>query len=109
MVEIAEGKMGKSTVHMPQSAERTTCFHCGTPCDVLVFKRDDKAFCCNGCLTVHDLLTESGLGHFYDLGKNPGIRFGKPETRKSWTFLDEPETARKLIDFQDAKLTRVRF
>src|SRR6185436_5732516 len=69
--------------------------------------RLDKHFCCQGCLTIHDLLTESGLGHFYDLARHPGVRSQKKS--KDWAYLDEPELARQLLNFADESITRVTF
>jgi Cu2+-exporting ATPase len=41
----------------------TTCQHCGTP----VPNTRSDGFCCSGCRSVHDLLQQQGLEHFYDL------------------------------------------
>ena len=49
---------------VPASARegKSACFHCGEPCSDPSLTKDNKAFCCQGCLFVHDLLAESGLG-----------------------------------------------
>ena len=72
-----------------------SCFHCGQPCPNHTFASAEKVFCCNGCLVVHDLLTETGLGHYYDLRRNPGscIRPAAPE--EQWAYLDEPTLAQR--------------
>ena len=85
------------------------CFHCGESCDREDVESNGKRFCCQGCLLVHDLLTENGLGHFYDLSRHPGIRIHSDAKRQQWSYLDQPELARKLIDYSDTKLTRVTF
>ncbi|HZQ47386.1 MAG TPA: heavy metal translocating P-type ATPase metal-binding domain-containing protein, partial [Verrucomicrobiae bacterium] len=36
------------------------CFHCGTPLRGAVFTSQQKEFCCRGCLTVFELLSENG-------------------------------------------------
>jgi len=41
----------------------TNCQHCGTP----VPSTRSDGFCCGGCRSVHDLLQQQGLEHFYDL------------------------------------------
>lgn len=41
----------------------TSCKHCGT---AIPATRSD-GFCCAGCLSVHDMLQQQGLEHFYDL------------------------------------------
>lgn len=40
------------------------CFHCGTPLGGAVFSSQSKSFCCQGCLTVFEVLTENGLADF---------------------------------------------
>lgn len=87
----------------------TACFHCGEACDRTSFTKEDKAFCCQGCLMVHDLLTESGLGHFYDLNQHPGVRIRPATPGKRWAYLDEPELQRRVLDFTDGKVSRVTF
>lgn len=89
--------------------ERAACFHCGEPCPDGSFAKAEKVFCCNGCLVVHDLLTESGLGHFYDLRQSPGIRVQGAALRDQWAFLDEPAIRQQLLDFADDHQSRVTF
>lgn len=93
----------------PRSAGRAACFHCGEPCPDDSFKAEEKLFCCNGCLVVHDLLTQSGLGHFYDLNKAPGVRMQRASRQAQWAFLDDPILQRRLLDFTDGKVGKVTF
>ncbi len=86
---------------------RTACFHCGEPCPDDSIASGPKRFCCNGCLTVHDILTRSGLGQFYELNERPGIRVRPAEPRERWTFLDEPEVQQRLLDFTDGRQSRI--
>ena len=37
------------------------CFHCGTRCPDNRLARGDRFFCCHGCRTVYEILTENGL------------------------------------------------
>ncbi len=85
------------------------CFHCGEPCKDSLLAKDEKSFCCNGCLTVHDLLTESGLGHFYDLNRSPGMRMRRAARQEQFLYLDEPSIQQRLLDFTDDKTSRVTF
>lgn len=88
---------------------QTACFHCGEPCPDSRFAQAEKTFCCHGCQTVHDLLTQSGLGHFYDLNQHPGVRMQRAAKQAQWAFLDEPQLQQQLIDFTDGKTSRVTF
>ncbi len=92
-----------------QTARRVACFHCGETCLEDSFAKNGKAFCCQGCLAVHDILNESGLGHFYDLNQCPGVRVRQDAGRKQWAYLDEPVLQQRLLDFSDGKISRVTF
>ncbi len=85
------------------------CFHCGTPLRGAVFRTRDKSFCCRGCLTVFELLTENGLGDFYRFGKAAGVRAKAMPKQEEFGYLDEPALRRRLVDFSDERVTRVTF
>jgi Cu+-exporting ATPase len=86
------------------------CTHCGTPCDgELAIRGEGRAFCCAGCKLVFELLAENGLGHFYDLQKTPGSRIRSVPTPDQFTYLDEPEVRRRLLNFSDGATARVSF
>jgi Cu+-exporting ATPase len=55
------------------------------------------------------LLTESGLDQFYQLQVHPGVRVKTRTAHALWSFLDEPKTQSKLLDFTDGKTNRVTF
>src|SRR5690242_128143 len=99
MVELVDNDATEVTAQRVTNPARSACFHCGQPCNDGGVEKDEKAFCCYGCLTVHDLLTTSGLGHFYDLSAHPGSRMGNPVREGKWDFLDEPELTRQLVGF----------
>jgi Cu+-exporting ATPase len=86
-----------------------SCFHCGEPCPDPSLTKDNKAFCCRGCLFVHDLLAESGLGQFYDLSRHPGVRVRRSAKRQQWAYLNDPALQQRLLDFTDGKVSRVTF
>lgn len=85
------------------------CFHCGTYCRTAGFERADKSFCCHGCLTVFELLTDSGLTDFYKLNESAGVRVNTPAKADRYKFLDEPAVRERLVDFSDARISRVTF
>ena len=78
-----------------ESGAERACFHCGLPCGRTGVEQDGKAFCCSGCLAVHGLLSESGLGHFYDLKEHPGVRVSGPRGVERWLFLDDSKSANR--------------
>src|ERR1041385_2049935 len=92
-----------------KSTEPSLCFHCGTTCNASVYRKAEKAFCCRGCLTVFELLTENGLGGFYDLGVTSGIKGVEPTESERFKFVDTPGVRDLLVNFTNARLTRVTF
>jgi len=97
----------------PQVAEEdvlaTGCFHCGTPLRGAVFTSHHKSFCCQGCLTVFELLTENGLADFYRFGKAAGVRAKSVPKEEEFSYLDDPALRRRLVDFADDRVTRATF
>lgn len=53
------------------------------------------------------LLTESGLGQFYDLTPAPGSRTGATTEQRQWLFLDDPAVQEKLLDYVDERRAKV--
>lgn len=88
---------------------RPACFHCGTLCRGEIFRVAEKPFCCRGCQTVFEILTENGLREFYQLGAAAGVRVSGAATVEQFKFLDEPAVRERLVDFADARRTRVTF
>jgi Cu+-exporting ATPase len=85
------------------------CRHCGLDCRDAVFRREDKSFCCQGCLTVFELLTAHGLVDFYRLGQRAGMQFQRPVATEQFGYLDEPVLRSRLVQFDSEKLTRITF
>jgi P-type Cu+ transporter len=91
------------------AGEGVPCFHCGTACASAAPSKDDKHFCCHGCLTVFELLTENGLDGFYALNEPAGVKGGGPADPNRFAFLDAAVVRERLVDFADDRLTRVTF
>jgi Cu+-exporting ATPase len=92
-----------------KQATEVACFHCGTLCRGATFALEDKAFCCQGCRTVFEILAANGLTDFYKLSENAGVRIAATAKNEQFQFLDEPAVRERLVDFSDATLTRVTF
>jgi Cu+-exporting ATPase len=58
---------------------------------------------------VFELLTENGLGEFYSLSDIAGVRISRAAGADQFKFLDEPAVRERLVDFADARSTRVTF
>jgi Cu+-exporting ATPase len=104
----AEGGL-KAADQSAVEAATVHCFHCGTPCPEGAPALEDHHFCCQGCLTVHELLVSNGLGHFYDLGNQAGLRVGERVGEGRFDYLDDPVVRERIVDFSDGRTTRVTF
>ena len=91
------------------AALAVACFHCGTPCPDRNHVRGERSFCCLGCQTVHELLQDQGLGHYYDLGATPGRRQPVLTGEDRYAFLDDPSVRDRLLDFASDETQRVTF
>lgn len=85
--------------------QKEICFHCG---DVVLHpvKMEGKVFCCDGCSTVHKMLAENGMDEYYLLTQNPGNKIASSD-REEFAYLDAPEIAALLIDFQNENFVKL--
>lgn len=97
----------RSSTSRPVAGKRAACFHCGEPCRNHDIASDEKVFCCQGCLLVHDLLTESGMENFYELSKHPGAKIRAGAAKADLSYLDDPKLQRQLLDFTDETTSRI--
>ncbi|SFI85935.1 Cu+-exporting ATPase [Kaistella treverensis] len=84
------------------------CFHCGQTIDRERITFDNKAFCCNGCKSVFDILNMNDLCNFYEMNKSSGIR-PNDENIAQFDYLDTPEVFTKVTDFSEGNTTLVTF
>ncbi len=78
------------------------CFHCGDPIIGRPIRHREKQFCCNGCATVYQLLSENNLDNFYTIEEGAGIK-PKEANNYKYAFLDVPEIRKKHVTFEDKK------
>ncbi|HQV31128.1 MAG TPA: heavy metal translocating P-type ATPase metal-binding domain-containing protein [Calditrichia bacterium] len=86
-----------------------TCHHCGLPCSTDTVVYQDKHFCCKGCQTVFELLSENDLCEYYQLNDTPGLTLNKREVTRQFDYLDDPEVRGKLLDYHEGEDARVTF
>lgn len=82
-----------------------SCDHCGDEVIGRGYLLEEKVFCCNGCRSVYQLLTENNLGSFYQLEEKSGVRPSAGNKYK-YAFLDVPEIRSKFIDFEDGEMVK---
>lgn len=91
---------------MQSKSNIESCFHCGDPCVSTNIVYKDKAFCCRGCRTVFQILSDNDLTEYYEIENIPGIK-KEAEVFSDFTYLDIPEIKEKLLTFADAENERV--
>ena len=92
-----------------QTAATGQCFHCGEPVGRARFAYEGNVFCCHGCMTVFQLITENGLGEFYSISETAGVRIKAPVGNTQFAYLDDPTVRAKLVDYSDDEITKVTF
>ncbi len=86
-----------------------TCYHCGeaNPNDALSL--DDKYFCCRGCMSVYQLLNQSGLCTYYDLNEGAGINKRQIQRTDKFAYLEQESIIQDLISFRNDTETHITF
>lgn len=84
------------------------CAHCGDHCKDESIQLNDKLFCCEGCKTVYQILSDNDMCAYYDMDDLPGI---SPKGHYSGKFavLNNPEVEEKFLDFKDGGTAVVTF
>jgi len=93
---------------MAKSGENI-CVHCGADCGKHPVRWKKLPFCCNGCLTVYQLLNENKLYNYYEIDQTPGIKVETTEFGNKYAFLDKEEIREKLISFSEGGISKVKF
>lgn len=87
--------------------EKISCYHCGDDCLTENYILDDKHFCCHGCKSVYQLLSESQLCNYYTYNDHPGA--ARARTDRRFDYLSEPAIVNQLVDYTDQHITMVTF
>lgn len=84
------------------------CYHCGDVCLTGIIHSDEKNFCCNGCKTVYEILSESELCNYYELENTPGIRI-KTSSYEKFEYMDNQKIVEDILEFRDSQISMVSF
>ena len=82
-----------------KTMSKTPCYHCGNLCDDQHITVGDKSFCCTGCKTVYQLLSENDMACYYDFQNNPGAV--PQEIQGKYDYLSNESIVSKLVEFED--------
>ena len=92
----------------PSGSSAHVCAHCGEDCVEEILTLGDHKFCCAGCKTVYQILHENDLSQYYDLENSPGITPAEGSVDR-FAFLDDEDTAKRLLTFENDRHFRVTF
>ncbi|MDP5169429.1 MAG: heavy metal translocating P-type ATPase metal-binding domain-containing protein [Bacteroidia bacterium] len=85
------------------------CYHCGDICPDDHIHIEEKAFCCEGCKTVYQILSDNGMCTYYDLSEHPGIALKAKPDSGEYAWLDNEDIRHRLLDYRDESQERLRF
>ncbi len=87
------------------------CIHCGEDCGSYPVIWEGKAFCCDGCKAVYQIINENKLGHYYKMYDGPGVRIEEDDAvfGDKYAFLDTEEIASRFITFRQGKIVKAEF
>ncbi len=87
--------------------EKTICYHCGDDCPTGEYTIEEKHFCCHGCKSVYQVLSDNKLCSYYNYNEHPGAT--RAHTDKRFDYLSDPSIVSELIDYTDNTVTIVTF
>ncbi|MEI7663877.1 MAG: heavy metal translocating P-type ATPase metal-binding domain-containing protein, partial [Bacteroidota bacterium] len=85
------------------------CYHCGEDCGTVPIVFDDKRFCCSGCRTVYEILSQSDACEYYKFEDHPGLTAANRELGSRYAYLDNEEIRRELLEFSEDGVSKVKF
>jgi len=89
--------------------ETKTCYHCGAKSKhVIAFESLD--FCCNGCLSVYQILEKNNLCQYYNFNDAPGQTIENLDGIDSkFVFLDDENVLQKIYIFKQGSEAHIAF
>jgi Cu+-exporting ATPase len=91
----------------PNSASNN-CYHCGEDCGRAPVNFENKIFCCNGCRTVYEILSQGGACDYYRFENHPGIKAPGKEVGSRYAWLDQPEIRAELLEYSENGISKIK-
>jgi Cu+-exporting ATPase len=91
------------------SVDLKTCYHCGEDCDDTPVLAHEKAFCCEGCKVVYEILDTNNLCTYYTIENRPGNSVKDPVAESRLAYLDDVSVINQLLDFQNSQISKITF
>ena len=84
----------------------SVCYHCGDKLPAVKLNYDEKDFCCVGCQSVYQILSENNMCNYYAYNSTPGQRV---KETGHFEYLDEPSIITQLINYKDKENSIITF
>ena len=84
------------------------CEHCSDQILGEPIVYEEKNFCCNGCKTVYEILSEKGLCQYYSIDEKSAFTL-KARKDEKFDYLDQEEIENKILSFKSKNLNKVTF
>jgi len=84
----------KICLGVTNSQKMQLCTHCDEEILIPYYAKNNKAFCCNGCLTVYELLQNKGLDEYYQIKNVSEIYKRRAPVQikeQKFLYLDSPD------------------
>lgn len=89
-------------------SQHSKCYHCGATSKHAI-EFESHQFCCNGCLTVYQILEKNQLCQYYDFNETPGQTISDSAIDSKFLFLEDESVLQKLIHFKQNNEVHIRF
>jgi P-type Cu+ transporter len=100
--------MGPSAVDFDNTVKKVSCTHCQEQCEEVIVD-SGNTFCCNGCRTVYEILSQKNLCDYYNIDQRAGIKSLRNKANKQFGYLDSEEVQKKLLDFKSEDKAQITF
>jgi P-type Cu+ transporter len=92
---------------MAEVLEELKCHHCGESCKDSSLSIAEKNFCCIGCKTVFEILSDNNLCTYYDLNEHAGVSLKSKNFAGKFDYLELSEIVDELLDFKSENLHKL--
>lgn len=91
------------------NTEVSTCYHCGAKTKHSI-EFENLQFCCNGCLSVYQILEKNNLCQYYNFNESPGQTVDNLDSLDSkFLFLDDENVLQKIYIFRQGTEAHIAF
>jgi len=101
--------MEHKQLNIPESdSNLNSCYHCGEDCGIRPITFQEKIFCCNGCKTVFEILSQNNACDYYKYDQHPGLKAASLEVGSRFAYLDNVEIRREILEFSENGVSKVK-